>query len=82
VDQLVFIQKAQKMGLTLKEIEKIMGCGDKGLGPCCDLTTTLFSHKIEELEEKIQELEGMKKPAEENLGRVGGQPKKRMGKAK
>src|SRR5208282_2082474 len=47
VDQLAFIQKAQAMGLTLKEIKNIMCCGDKGLGPCCDMTVDLFSKKID-----------------------------------
>ena len=69
VEQLVFIKKAQKMGLTLKEIQKIMHCGDKGLGPCCDLTTNLFSQKIVELEKKIEELQGMKSRLKKTLGR-------------
>jgi DNA-binding transcriptional MerR regulator len=61
VGQLVFIRKAQTMGLTLKEIKKITCCGDKGLGPCCDLTVDLFTAKINEFENKIDELQGMKK---------------------
>jgi DNA-binding transcriptional MerR regulator len=68
VDQLVFIQKAQAMGLTLKEIKSIMCCGDKGLGPCCDMTVDLFSKKIDEFEAKIQELQGMKKKLKKVLG--------------
>jgi DNA-binding transcriptional MerR regulator len=60
VDQLVFIQKAQGMGLTLREVKKIICCGDKGLGPCCDLTVDVFSKKVKELEGKIAELEAMK----------------------
>lgn len=68
VDQLVFIQKAQAMGLTLKEIKSIMCCGDKGLGPCCEMTVDLFSNKIDEFEAKIQELQGMKKKLKTVLG--------------
>ncbi len=68
VDQLMFIQKAQGMGLTLKEIKSIMCCGDKGLGPCCDMTVNLFSKKIDEFEAKIQELEEMKKKLKTVLG--------------
>jgi DNA-binding transcriptional MerR regulator len=60
VEKLLFIKKAQSFGLTLKEIKKIMVCGNQGLEPCCDLTTDLFTKKIAELEEKIHELEGMK----------------------
>ncbi len=68
VDQLVFIRKAQAMGLTLKEIKKIMCCGDKGLEPCCDLTVDLFAAKINEFETKISELEEMKKKLKTVLG--------------
>jgi MerR family copper efflux transcriptional regulator len=68
VDQLVFIRKAQAMGLTLKEIKKIMSCGAKGLEPCCDLTVDLFAAKIDEFETKITELQGMKKKLKTVLG--------------
>jgi DNA-binding transcriptional MerR regulator len=60
VDQLVFIRKAQDLGLTLREVKQITCCGDKGLGPCCDLTVNVFSRKVRELEGKIAELEAMK----------------------
>jgi DNA-binding transcriptional MerR regulator len=68
VDQLLFIQKAQGFGLTLNEIKQIMCCGDKGLGPCCDLTVDLFTKKIVEFEAKIKELQGMKKKLKTVLG--------------
>jgi len=61
VDQLLFVKKAQELGLTLREIKKIMCCGDKGLGPCCDLTVDLFANKIDEFERKIGELQRMKR---------------------
>lgn len=60
IEKLIFIKKAQNYGLTLKEIKQIMVCGNQGLEPCCDLTASLFTKKIHELENKIQELEGMK----------------------
>jgi DNA-binding transcriptional MerR regulator len=68
VDQLVFIKKAQEFGLTLREIKKIMCCGDKGLEPCCDMTVNLFSRKIKEFEKKIDELQRMKKKLKTVLG--------------
>ena len=68
VEQLVFIRRAQEMGLTLKEIKEIMCCGDKGLEPCCDLTVNLFSKKIHEFEEKIKELNRMKRKLKTVLG--------------
>jgi hypothetical protein len=56
-----------------------MCCGDKGLGPCCDLTVDLFSKKIEEFESKIQELQGMKKKLKSVLGSWCINEKKRGG---
>ncbi len=61
VDQLKFVKKAQEFGLTLREIKQIMVCGDKGLEPCCDLTVDLFTKKIKEFEEKVKELNRMKR---------------------
>ena len=76
VEQLVFIRKAQELGLTLKEIKKIMSCGNKGLEPCCDLTVDMFTAKISEFEAKIQELQGMKKKLKTVLGGWVGKKKK------
>jgi len=76
IDQLIFIRKAQDLGLTLKEIKKIMSCGDKGLEPCCDLTVDLFTAKITEFETKIQELQGMKKKLKTVLSGWVGKKKK------
>lgn len=76
VDQLVFIRKAQELGLTLKEINKIMCCGDKGLEPCCDLTVDLFTKKINEFEVKIRQIQGMRKKLKTVLGGWVGKKKK------
>lgn len=61
VQRLLFIQKAKEFGLTLEEIEKITCCGEKGLGPCCDMTVKLFNRKIHEFEAKVQELNRTKR---------------------
>ena len=79
VERLRFIQKAQDLGLTLKEINDITFCGDKGLGPCCEMTTELFNRKIVELGTKIADLQGMKKRLKRTLGtwaKDGSQKKK------
>ena len=80
VERLQFIQKAQDLGLTLKEITEITCCGDKGLGPCCDLTVNLFSKKIHEFEEKSRELNRMKKKLKTVLGGWAGKRKVRSKK--
>ena len=69
VDQMVFIQKAQGFGLTLREIKQILSCGSKGLEPCCDLTVDLFTRKIDEFEGKVRELNRMKRKLRTVLGR-------------
>ena len=61
VERLLFIQKAKDFGLTLEEIKKITCCGEKGLGPCCDMTVKLFSRKAQELETKIKDLNRTKR---------------------
>ena len=61
INKLLFIKRAKSFGLTLKEIKKIMRCGEKGLEPCCDLVAKLFTNKIHEFETKIKELQGMKR---------------------
>jgi DNA-binding transcriptional MerR regulator len=61
VQRLLFIQKAKEFGLTLGEIEKITCCGEKGLGPCCDMTVKLFNRKIHEFEAKVLELNRTKR---------------------
>ena len=72
VERLLFIQKAQGLGLTLKEIKEITCCGDQGLGPCCELTVDLFSKKIGEFEKKTAELNQMKRKLKTVLGRWAG----------
>ena len=76
VDRILFIKKAQELGLTLREIKKITCCGEKGLGPCCNMTVDLFSHKIKEFEGKIEELQQTKKKLKSVLGGWVGKKKK------
>ena len=61
VEKILFIKKAQEFGLTLEEIKKIMSCGDKGLEPCCTMVTKIFENKILEFENKIGELQKIKR---------------------
>lgn len=79
VQRLLFIQKAKEFGLSLEEIEKITCCGEKGLGPCCDMTVKLFNWKIDEFEEKIKVLNQTKKKIR---GLLSGWTKPKKGKSK
>jgi len=69
VDKLLFIKKAKELGLKLSEIKEIICCADKGLKPCCSLVRELFTKKIKEYEEKVEELNTAKKRLEEKLNR-------------
>lgn len=67
IDKLLFIKKAKELGLKLAEIREIIRRADKGLQPCCCLVRDLFTRKIKEYEEKISELNTIKKRLEEKL---------------
>jgi DNA-binding transcriptional MerR regulator len=67
IDKLLFIKKAKELGLKLSEIRKIIDRADKGLTPCCCLVRELFTEKIREYEDKIAELNAVKKRLEEKL---------------
>jgi DNA-binding transcriptional MerR regulator len=77
VERLHFIQKAQGLGLTLKEIQGITACGARGLEPCCDLTVDLFNKKIREFESKTTEMNRMKKKLRTVLGKWAGKRTKK-----
>jgi len=79
VERLMFIQKAKDFGLTLEEIKRITCCGDKGLGPCCDMTVKLFNRKVVELETKVKELNRTKKKVK---GLLSGWAKPKKGRGK
>jgi MerR family transcriptional regulator, copper efflux regulator len=77
VERLRFIQKAKEFGLTLEEIKRITGCGNKGLGPCCDMAVKLFSRKEKELGERIQDLHRTKRKVRGLLSGWAGKKKRR-----
>lgn len=61
IEKIIFIKQAQSFGLTLEEINKIMGCSKQGLTPCCNMITEVLAEKIREFESKIKELQKMKR---------------------
>ncbi len=69
VARLDFIKKAQGLGLTLSEIQRIIQCSKEGLKPCCDLVKKVFTEKIAHYESQIHEMTKMKKQLELLLGK-------------
>lgn len=61
IEQLRFIKKAQRLGLTLAEMKQIMRERERGLSRCCSYVGKLLNRKSEELETRIRELQAMKR---------------------
>ena len=59
VSRLGFIKKAQALGFTLAEIREILALSDDGLEPCEHVEAEVVQ-KVEAIEERIAELEGLK----------------------
>ena len=55
VERINFIRRAQAAGLTLAEIDSILGVRDAGRSPCSHVAGLLTS-KLEEVENRIDEL--------------------------
>lgn len=54
--RLKFIKRAQKLGLSLKEIKELLDVHDLGILPC-DLTKVKLREKIVEIDEQIENLQ-------------------------
>lgn len=59
VSRLAFIRKAQALGFTLAEIREILELRDGGAMPCMHVEAEV-ARKVEGIEERIAELEGLK----------------------
>ena len=55
VDRLVFIKKAQNLGLRLQDIREILELADRGRCPCGHVQT-LLKKRLHELQQKIDDL--------------------------
>ncbi len=68
VSRLGFIKKAQALGFTLTEIGEILALRDGGAMPC-DHVEAEVTRKVAAIEERIEELEGLKASLETLLER-------------
>ncbi|HBP86891.1 MAG TPA: heavy metal-responsive transcriptional regulator [Nitrospiraceae bacterium] len=60
IDRLVFIKKAQTLGLTLKDIKSILDLADRGGCPCGHVQHTL-KQSLQGLRQKIADLQEIEK---------------------
>lgn len=58
-NRLAFIKRAQSLGLTLKEIQKILTVHDTGTLPC-GVVKEILNKKLEAIQEQIRELNLLK----------------------
>ena len=64
LDELRFIQRAQRLGFTLRETREILSIGRSGRKPC-DRVATLCATHLEEIERKIAELAAFRSQLQE-----------------
>lgn len=60
VDRLDFVERARSLGLTLDEIAEIVGMVEEGVEPCEHVRDRL-RQRLAEVEERIDELTGLRK---------------------
>lgn len=58
-NRLAFIKRAQSLGLSLQEIQEILGVRDTGNLPC-GIVKQFLAHKLDAIEEQIEALEILK----------------------
>lgn len=59
VDRVAFIKDAQKAGLTLAQIGEVLTIRDSGQPPCGHVAT-LVTERLEQVEERLRELRGVR----------------------
>ena len=55
LDELTFIRRAQRLGLTLDEVGEILGLGREGRKPCARVVAICTAH-LAEIEQRLVEL--------------------------
>ncbi|MCI0432250.1 MAG: heavy metal-responsive transcriptional regulator [Gemmatimonadetes bacterium] len=59
VDRVVFIRKAQALGLTLDEISEVLALSTQGTEPCPHVRSAL-SHRLQEVESRLADLRSLR----------------------
>ncbi len=76
VGLLNFVRRAQALGITLKEVKKLLELSRRGQPPCAEVKTLARRH-LTELDLKIRELEMLRKQLRSLLRRRGRQTPRR-----
>ena len=73
VKLLRFVRRAQALGITLKEIKPLLDVATRGQQPCIDVQRVARIH-LRDINNKIRELEALRKELRTLLRRRSGEP--------
>jgi len=73
VKLLRFVKRAQSLGITLKEIKPLLNLASQGQRPCVHVKQLARNH-LQEIEEKIRELQALRNELRTLLRRKAGRP--------
>lgn len=74
VKLLLFVKRAQSLGITLKEIKPLLSLASQGQRPCSHVKQ-LARHHLREISGKIRDLEKLQDELRELLRRKAGRPR-------
>ena len=72
VKLLLFVKRAQSLGITLKEIKPLLNLASQGRQPCTHVKQIARSH-LREIDDKIRELQALRNELRTLLRRQAGQ---------
>src|SRR5919108_1790203 len=73
VNLLLFVKRAQSLGITLKEIKPLLNLASQGQQPCSHVKQLARSH-LREIDEKIRELQALRNELRTLLRRKARRP--------
>jgi MerR family transcriptional regulator, copper efflux regulator len=73
VKLLLFVKRAQALGITLKEIKPLLNLATQGQRPCTHVKQLARNH-LREVNDKIRELQGLRNELRTLLRRKAGRP--------
>jgi MerR family copper efflux transcriptional regulator len=73
VKLLLFVKRAQSLGITLKEIKPLLTLASQGQQPCTHVKQLARNH-LQEIDQKIRELQTLRKELRTLLRRKAGRP--------
>ena len=70
---MLFVKRAQSLGITLKEIKPLLNLASQGQQPCIHVKQLARNH-LRQIEEKIRELQALRNEIRTLLRRKAGRP--------